>query len=120
MMILELLTMSSYVMSSVLYILICMVANPTMQLTSGTVSDKRRDFIHGSRVQLAFFISVSTPLIVLIWVLALEQNYVGQLDSNVKPLYWAALAFLLIYKVLNVVIFFADPISIEKSDKRNR
>ena len=58
---LELLTMSSYIVSSIAYILISMIKPPAMQLTAGTVADQRRDFIHGSRVQLAFFISVMTP-----------------------------------------------------------
>ena len=117
---LELLTMSSYIVSSIGYILISMIKPPAMQLTAGTVADQRRDFIHGSRVQLAFFISVMTPLVVLIWTYLLEYQYIQEQESSVKIMYAIIVFLLVLYNIFNIFVFFADAISITKSDEKNR
>ena len=46
-MIIEVVMATSTVISSVLFILICMMKTPVVTLSAGNVADLRRDFLHG-------------------------------------------------------------------------
>ena len=82
MMIVELLTMVAHIVSTLIYMLVCLIKKPVLQLSSPNFADERRDFLQGQRAQLNQVHGLLSPLVILVIVSRLEQDYFKREDDT--------------------------------------
>ena len=85
-MIVEVVVAAANVISAMLFIFINMWKTPVISLSSGS-ADMRRDFLHGQRVHLSYFMGLMVPFIALVYYYALDQEYMKKDEDIVKTLY---------------------------------
>ena len=85
-MIIEVIVAAANVFSAMLFIFINMLKTPVLSLTSGS-ADMRRDFLHGQKQHLSYFMGLMTPFITLIYYYTLDQDYMKKDEDIVKTLY---------------------------------
>ena len=118
-MIIEVVLAASNVLSTVVFILTCMIKTPVVTLSSGNVADLRRDFLHGQRVHLQVFIGLMAPMIVAVYYYTLDQDYMDGEESLVKTLYLVEVVILVLQNLSQILLYFSGRMSIKKDEASN-
>ena len=111
--------MTAHICSTIVYLLICLIKKPIIQISAEMSVDERRDYLQGSRVLLSLIVGYLTPFWIMVLSIGLPQDYYGEEDKTTRYMMFGVIFLLGLQNIGNFFFLLRDGIKMANTKEQN-